>query len=289
LTKSAVSSASDAFVETLHRLKTAGYESSPRGQAVRELQLQQLEINPLFALPDFKSREFNWKYFAGEMAWYMKGTRGIEYINNFSSFWKGLTDESGSINSNYGNLLFYSNQLIWAYESLVNDKDSRQAISFVSKPEFQYEGNKDFVCTMYLNFWIRENKLHMKVNMRSNDLFYGYSYDVPFFATVMQTMWHNLKETYPELQLGTYHHCADNIHYYERHFELGDKIIEEYEMQSPPMFAFLKEPLFKIYSDHLEFSKSALDFQAEMTSIVESGEITKDKCKNALKHLFIIQ
>jgi len=251
--------------------------------------LQQLEINPLFALPDFKFREFNWKYFAGEMAWYMKGSTSIDYINNFSSFWKGLTNENGTINSNYGNLLFYSKQLIWAYESLIKDKDSRQAISFVSRPDFQYEGNKDFVCTMYLNFWIRENRLNMKVNMRSNDLFYGYSYDVPFFATVMQTMWHNLKETYLDLQLGTYYHCADNIHYYEKHFELGDKIIEEHEMQSPPMFAFLKEPLFKIHSDGLEFSQSALDFQAEMDSIVESGEITKDICKRALKHLFIIQ
>jgi len=78
---------------------------------------------------------------------------------------------------------------------------------------------------MYLNFFIRNNKLNMKLNIRSNDIFYGFSYDVPWFSFILQYMYLWLKETkYPDLELGSYYHYADNIHYYERHFELIDKI-----------------------------------------------------------------
>jgi len=271
----------------LHKCKTSGLESSPRGQDVRELFMETLTIDPTFPCADFENRPFNWRYFAGELGWYLTGARGINYINKFSSFWKGLTDENGNINSNYGNLLFYSNQLIWSYQSLVNDKDSRQAVSFVSRPEFQYEGNKDFVCTLYLNFWIREDKLHMKVQMRSNDIFYGFTYDVPFFAAIMQTMWHNLKTVYPELQLGSYYHSADNIHYYERHFYIADEILKEGEKN--PEFCYLKEPLFWIADDHLTLTQNTLDFQEKMNQLVENDNLTNASCKDALRSLFILQ
>lgn len=287
LAKSEASSASNQFLQILQKCRDEGEESSPRGQDVRELYMENVEINPMFPCPDFESRPFNWRYFAGELGWYLTGVRGIGYINKFSSFWKGLTDENGNVNSNYGNLLFYSSQLIWAYNALANDKDSRQAVSFVSRPEFQYDGNKDFVCTLYLNFWIRKDTLHMKVQMRSNDIFYGFTYDVPFFATVMQTMWHNLKRVYPELQLGTYYHCADNIHYYERHFYIGDVILGE--TQKNPEFVMLREPLFWIASDHLVLSQNTLDFKEKMNQLVEEENLTNETCKDALNGLFIIQ
>ncbi len=278
----------------MHKCKFSGLETAPRGQKVRELFLETLTISPTFPLPDFESRRFNWKYFAGELAWYMSMTRKIDYINHFSSFWKGLTNPDGTINSNYGNLLF-GKQIIWAHDALVKDINSRQAIAFVSRPDFQYEGNKDFVCTVYLNFWIRENELHMKVQMRSNDLFYGYSYDVPFFASIQQTMWHNLRRTYPDLQLGKYYHCADNIHYYERHFELADSILNEANEASannsvePPMFFYMKYPLFHIHADSIEYSKEAMRFKEDMDSIIESGDINYENCKKSLQQLFIIQ
>ena len=57
----------------------------------------------------------------------------------------------------------------------------------------------------------------MEVQMRSNDIFYGLTFDAPFFAFVHQHMYLWLKDTYPTLSLGTYTHFADNIHFYEQH------------------------------------------------------------------------
>ena len=58
--------------------------STPRGLKVKEKIFGQMTINPLKPIADFKARPFNWKYFAGELAWYLKKDRDIDYINNFS-------------------------------------------------------------------------------------------------------------------------------------------------------------------------------------------------------------
>ena len=236
---------------------------------------------------DFKARPFSWKYFMGEMAWYLTRDSNIEFISKFSNFWTDIADSGGNINSNYGKIL-YGEQLQWALNSLKRDHNTRQAIAFVNQPKYQYDGNKDFVCTMYLNFWIRDNRLNMKVQMRSNDIFYGLSYDAPFFAFIQQTMWHWLRETYPTLELGTYYHCADNIHYYERHFEIAEKIMAE-EPKTPTWF-HLREPLFRLATGILLPTVAGHSFMEDVVNLLNSGEkITQEVSKEILNKYFYIQ
>lgn len=236
--------ASSEFKRILNKIKNRGKQTNPRDLKVKEILLQILEIHPHYPIIDYPSREFNWRYLAGEIGWYLRKDTKLTYIQPFSKFWNKITNTDNTVNSNYGQLLF-GEQLRWVYDSLVKDKDSRQAIAFLNQPKFQYPGNKDFVCTMYLNFFIRDNKLNMKMTIRSNDMVYGFSYDAPFFSFVQQHMYLWLKETkYPELELGTYYHYADNIHYYEQHFSLMNKILKE-DMKTPPLF-ILKERMFDI-------------------------------------------
>ena len=42
-------------------------------------------------------------------------------------------------------------------------------------------------------------------------------------------MHNELKEFYPELQIGSYTMFANNIHIYERNFEIFKKMLEEYK------------------------------------------------------------
>lgn len=185
-----------------------------------------MAIDPTNCIADFKDRAFNFKYFAGELAWYLNKDRDVNYINQFSNFWQYIVNPgTNEINSNYGSLVF-NEQLEWVIEQLHKDPNSRQAIMFFNQPKFQFEGNKDFVCTMYANFFIRNNKLNMKVQMRSNDVFYGLTFDAPFFSFLQQSVYLILKDTMPELKLGTYYHYADNMHFYERHFDLANNIIK---------------------------------------------------------------
>ena len=300
----------------LEDLEAAGQTSSPRGLVTKEANLATLDIDPLYSVMDFSPRKFNWKYFAGELAWYIKADPSIEFINNFSSFWKGIVGENGSANSNYGNLLFkihpstftddfeYGggiNTLEWAYQSLINDSNTRQAVAFFNAPCFQIPGNKDFVCTMYVNFWIRKGYLDMKVQMRSNDIFFGLTYDAPWFSTLMQSMYLNLKKTYPDLRLGMYYHCADNIHFYERHFEMAEKIMDSILDDSIKLE--LKYPIFEFESrkdgsSKLVISSQATDYVNKIDNILEefrklekggsSVETTVDYWKEPLGMLYKI-
>jgi len=289
--------------QLLDDLDSVGMHSSPRGQKVVEATLCTLDIDPTLPVMVFKDRPFNWKYLAGEIAWYIKRETKPKFIENFSSFWSKLTNPDGTINSNYGHILLGDhpgssyddkwrkpvNQMQWVYDTLKKDQFSRQAIAFLNSPHYQYENNKDFVCTFYMNFWIRKNYLDMKVQMRSNDIFFGLSYDAPWFSLMQQSMYLNLKKIYPELKLGMYHHSADNIHYYERHFELVEKVLSGDPMHSPKVI--LKNPIFTFNeNDTFELSTYALDYVKQIEEILASEEsYTQEDWKNALSNILDIQ
>jgi thymidylate synthase len=259
-------SINDEFQSFLDRCEN---ESAPRGLKVRESLFESLDLIPTLPIANFEARPFNFKYFCGELAWYLNQDNDITYISKFSNFWKNITNPgTNEINSNYGTLLF-GKQLQWVYESLVKDPNSRQAIAFLNQPKFQFEGNKDFVCTMYLNFFIRENALHMKVQMRSNDIFYGLTYDAPFFSFVMQHVYLWLKPHYPDLQLGGYFHYADNMHYYEPHFELAEKIIESDVSETDKYRFELTEAFFTIENDQLKLTSHGVNFINEVNTLIE--------------------
>jgi thymidylate synthase len=271
----------------LNKIESSENTSSPRGLHVKELFLETLEIDPTFPILDFTARPMNWRYFLGEMAWYLQKDRNIAFINHFSSFWKGIADDKGYVCSNYGYLLF-NDQLQWALNSLLKDPNTRQAIAFVSRPSVQFEGNKDFVCTMYLNFWIRDNKLNMKVQMRSNDVFYGLSYDVPFFAFVQQTMYFWLRQTYDSLEIGKYYHSADNIHYYEKHFDVASQITQE--SIKNPYFFVIRDVLFNIKNGSMKLTDAGKSFLNDVNNLISSGEkITQKTSKETLSKYFFIQ
>ena len=278
---------SNQFKHIISNIKINGEVSKPRDLEVTELLYAGYQINPKEPFANFTSREFNWRYFAGELVWYLCKDTNIDYINKFSGFWKNITNPgTNEINSNYGSLLF-GEQLQWVVDSLKADKNTRQAIAFLNQPKYQFEGNKDFVCTMYLNFSIRHNKLDMKVQMRSNDIFYGLTFDAPFFAFVQQHVYLWLKSTYPELELGVYHHYADNIHFYERHFELAEKIVNE-PLHEKQYSMELTEPIFNIENGVMQLTKCGVSMINNINFAIDN-ELPKEKYFNVLSKYLNIQ
>tara|TARA_R110002126_G_scaffold264157_1_gene407140 strand:- start:16 stop:588 length:573 start_codon:yes stop_codon:yes gene_type:complete len=127
-------------------------------------------------------------------------------------------------------------EYIWALESLEKDKASRQAVMHFNKPHHQWNGNKDFVCTMYASFLIRNNKLRMSVKMRSNDVILGMPTDIAFFTVLQQQMLNHLRRTYPDLELGKYSHVIDSMHIYNRDFEKAlDMLHYQFENKQMPV------------------------------------------------------
>ena len=206
--------------------------ASPREMEVREIRDCIIEIEkPMMNLYENKYRSSPLKYCCAEILWYFAGTDNPTYIEHYAFLWKSLHNEDGTVNSSYGNLLFSElnehghTQYNWVIESLIKDKDSRQAFMHFNKPHHQYLKNKDQVCTLQSLFHIRENKLHMTLTMRSNDVVYGFMTDWAFFSVLQYHVYLHMKDYYPELEMGSYTHISHSMHVYERHYNLLKKMV----------------------------------------------------------------
>jgi thymidylate synthase len=267
------------------------YTSSPRGMKIFEVTDAALVIeDPTFCLYENDRRSSQFKYIAAELVWYFTGRKDANFITPYAKFWNQIANKDGSVNSAYGNLIFtennehYYNQYQWALESLIKDKDSRQAILHFNKPSHQWNGNKDFVCTLNGIFQIRDNKLNFTIDMRSNDLILGTPTDVAFFCLLQMQMLEHLRKYYPELELGTYTHIAHSLHLYERHFDL----VSEMLMKSfnPTSFPKIREFLIDPQGQALSGIKEIEDEMIQCNDIINTAEFTPSP-KDDLLHQWI--
>ncbi len=206
-----------------------------RGFETKELINTQFELKDPFDCTLDNSKDYKyWKYIVKEIMVFLSGTLDASEFIKISSFWNKCKDDFGKINSNYGYLVFHKktppmvagdphsgiSQFEWVANNLKNDMFSRQAIINLNSIEHKYKDNNDLVCTIFLQFIIRKNKLDMYGFMRSNDLIFGLRYDIVFFCFIQIMMWISLKNKYKELQLGSYYHYATSLHIYSHHFNL---------------------------------------------------------------------
>lgn len=238
------------FRTCLSHLMQHGLEAHPRGTSTRELLNYNITLaDPRNRVIMFPERNTNTKYLLGELIWYFTGSNDPAGILPYSKFWDNIRNsgevkgyDEGSINSNYGHRLFGHNTQPafadpfmdldlglnqWQETVLLlsRDKDSRQAIMNIHVPHDRHVGNKDVPCTLTLQWLIREDRLCLIVNMRSNDVILGFTNDVFQFTMLQECMLLELRKTYPDLKLGHYFHNAGSMHVYDRHYTMADSII----------------------------------------------------------------
>lgn len=216
----------DVFRGIFNDVKKRGKLVSPRGQLVLEIEDYNYVLPPFVRFQNFTSRKLSLKYIAREFLWYLRGDRFDTSICEHAKMWSPLVNKDGSINSNYGQYIFGStNQFDNVVRTLTKDKDSRRASVSILNSGHLISDTNDVPCTYSLNFRIRNDHLHMSVAMRSQDAVFGMGNDAPAFSFVHEMVYVSLKATYPELQMGRYHHYANSFHVYERHFDLLEKIV----------------------------------------------------------------
>ena len=203
------------------------FESSPRGMKTREILNFAIEIKKPSSDPIVTGDESRNKiianYTAKEFDWYLSGCR--KAVTAPAKFWRTIQDEDGNVNSNYGHLVLKDESengktpFQWALDCLLVDKESRKAILRFNKPKHCLGESLDFVCTMYMNFHIRNDKLYASARMRSADLYTGPVYDIPWFCYLQEKMLRCLKMKYNKLEMGSLVFSADSLHIYERNFD----------------------------------------------------------------------
>lgn len=203
--------------------KNGRHTVNRKGQGLYEMRNVTLVLDPeasTYCLGRYPSQE----YLEKELDFYASGSRQLEDAVKMSKFWSKCSDDGKTINSNYGFLLFHDEnkhgftQFEHAINCLRNNPDSKKAVMTLYSKEHAYISN-DNPCTLVINLYIQGDALNMQVIMRSNDLWYGLPYDLPFFRVVHYTALAMLKRTYPNLELGYHIHQALNLHFYEWAFD----------------------------------------------------------------------
>lgn len=187
------------------------YIVSPRGMEIKEkLGLSLRLTNPRNCLMTIPTRKLNYKFAIIEKFEYLFGRhdpdRLVAYNKNLGNF-KG---DYGYFDGNYAQRFNF--WLDHIYEILKNDPDSRQAVISIYDQTARHQ-SKDIPCTLNLQFFIRDNKLNLITTMRSNDLLWGFPYDVNAFCFIQEVLayWLNV-------ELGWYQHNVGSMHIYLNEF-----------------------------------------------------------------------
>ena len=139
---------------------------------------------------------------------------------------------NGEINSNYGHLInsdIYYNQYGNVLDELLDNRDSRRASMVYQRPsiwvEYKSNGKNDFICTNAVTYYIRDDELQCVVQMRSNDVVFGYKNDYAWQSSVLNKLVEDFNYSAEILEIkpikaGSIIWQVQNLHVYERHFHL---------------------------------------------------------------------
>ena len=170
--------------------------------------------------------EPNLEYIKREINWYQSQSLNINDIygdeRSAPEAWKYAASPEGFINSNYGYLI-YSKENGYQYDNVLEElktaPDGRRATMIYTRPdiwdEYDYLGMSDFICTNSVAYYIRNGKLNCCVQMRSNDVVYGYKNDYAWQQHVLEELSYDL-----HIEAGKMIWQVQNLHVYEKHFDL---------------------------------------------------------------------
>lgn len=167
----------------------------------------------------------NRDYVERELKWYLSMSLNVNDIpGGAPKAWQASATPDGRINSNYGWMVWSKDngeQYTRVLEELKKNPESRRAVMIYTRPtmwrEYNRDGMSDFVCTNAVQYLLRDGKLEAVVQMRSNDVVFGYKNDKAWQDAI-----HRQLATDLGCEVGQMVWHAGSLHVYSRHFDLID-------------------------------------------------------------------
>ena len=266
----------EAYEGTRHYLRYDGEviatKSSKGDSRVIELLNQSITIDDVCQINIYNpKRKFNVRYALLEFMWYLSMDPKVRNIGKAASIWKDIADSNGVVHSNYGVCLHRGwNRVV---DELVRFPESRRAVIALNQPDVDY-GMKDVPCTMFVQFFIRDGKLHMIWNMRSSDFAFGFCNDVAVGMLFMQMMRNELQRHkeccgMQRLELGSFTYNATSLHCYEPHWHLlfdnyTNEVFDKYELVEECTWGYVLEEKHYLPSNDIK-----LETMWEMVDVFE--------------------
>ena len=216
----------ESVYKILDRLLHDGQPVTVRGLKTYELHPCLIQIdNPKRRTLLYPKRGNNPFATLAETLWVLAGRRDIDYLGKFLPRAKDFSDNGLDWRAGYGprirnwkgfndkGEIVEVDQLEFVVKQIEKDKNTRQAIMTIWDPakECIIGETRDFACSNWIHFMVRNDVLDCCVVIRSNDLIFGMSAINVYEFTVMQEIIANCLN----INVGRYFHMSDSMHVYE--------------------------------------------------------------------------
>ncbi len=162
----------------------------------------------------------------GELLWYLSGRNDLEFIKEYVPAYEKEAESDGTIHGGYGPRLFAMRGMVDQMQSITNllstKPPSRRAVIQLFNAEDIASAYKEVPCTTTMQFFVRDNQLHMVAAMRSNDAYKGLPHDVFCFTMLQEMLARRLG-----IELGGYCHFVGSMHVYDDDIQKLPKYIDE--------------------------------------------------------------
>ena len=304
--------------EALEKLYSDGEELSPRGKLIKELRPVSIEfLNPLNRVTFLATRRVNPFFQLAESMQIISGINDAKWLSLFNANMINFSDNGKNYNAFYGERIRRwgdgdahgvkavgrdgegsLDQLYDVYKRILEDKDTRQAMIAIGNPTFDNykylneEKGLDIACNLYITFKVRDNKLHMMVTNRSNDIILGiFGANIVQFSTIQETLCSWLRNSgnndFKDLQVGTYHQVTDSMHSYLDSYgsSAAEKVLKYYKNNPyvEPNFETVLEP--RINSSYEKFTKSLDHYWGSLDWYITKENITLADISNFMNRM----
>lgn len=162
----------------------------------------------------------------GEWLWYLSGANALAFIDYYlPGTYQKESDDSETVRSGYGERLYCHrgfNQINTVIELLKKKQTTRKAVIQLFDASDLERDYASIPCTCTLQFLVRNNKLNMFVNMRSNDAYFGLPHDVFAFTMLQELVARSIN-----IDIGEYKHSVGSLHLYETRFAAASSYLAE--------------------------------------------------------------
>jgi thymidylate synthase len=217
----------DLMRDVLIEIKAHGAAIVPSKGPAREITGVLLELtNPRARLSRTETRGKPYSCL-GELFWYLSGTQWLDFIFYYIPKYKNYAEgkEKNEIYGGYGPR-FFDWQGISQVQNIIallrRKPFSRQAVIQIFDRTEILDEHEDVPCTCSMQFMVRDKKLHMLANMRSNDAFMGLPHDFFCFTMLQEIIARSLS-----VEVGTYKHSVGSLHLYDENAIAAEEFLDE--------------------------------------------------------------
>ncbi len=212
-------------------LNTGLITDSRNGKTSELLSYLTTVTNPAQMCTGGYGRKMNIFFLLAEAFWIWGGRKDVKYLEFFNSRMSEFSDDGKSFAAPYGYRLRHwgkysfqdesqfseihmlndgEDQIRTILQMLKADPETRRAVASIWNPDFDLGvQSKDLPCNDTLFFKLRQDKLHLTIANRSNDLHWGLPTNIFQFGFILRSMAKILG-----VGVGNQNHLSDSLHIY---------------------------------------------------------------------------